>query len=312
MDPYIVAANQLGSLSLEEASSPISASALKEKKRKLASDDSGLSDPKRHKVDDNATYFSLADAQAKAEEDAEAERLLPGYIAELQQWRDDMPVVKTRSLLPFDWHFKPLVEVLLRCPALFDLWMEAVAAGDQLFERTSKSAFGYLVPLDFVGMPVHAVTGGAPPVRRLDRPRHLRRASYHSRRKGRLLDSLQKRITTESPGMAQQSPCNQRRQPVLPRTSRSLSVASVAPTQEYGGDGVNQDGEQVGLNIIPDDFLSLPLSRVLTLIPRLREVLERAGIGSLGFYGIREGRGAPPNQSVFGHPENGSDHGEKS
>ncbi|KAK7966674.1 uncharacterized protein PG986_000951 [Apiospora aurea] len=293
MNPYIVAANQLGSLSLEEAPSPTSGSALKEKKRKLAGDDTGLSDAKRNKVDDNAASFSLADAQAKAEEDAEAERLLPGYIVELQQWRDDMPVVKTESLLPLNWHFKPLVEVLQRCPALFELWIEAAASGDQLFEPTSKSAFGYLLPHDFVGMPIHAVTEEHPRFEDLiDRGifdgRIITRdvqddfwIRYRSESRQKVQGWLNTLLATYNDDS-----------PSSPRTSPSLPVASVAPTQEYGGGGVNQGGEQVGLNIIPDDFPSLPLSRVLTLIPRLREVLERAGIGGLGFYVTREGRGA--------------------
>ncbi|KAK8034448.1 hypothetical protein PG993_009443 [Apiospora rasikravindrae] len=287
MDPYIVAANEFSSLSLEEVSSPTSALALKEKKRKSPGDGSGVSGVKRQKVHDNAAYFSLAEAQAKADEDEEAEQLLPGYVADLKRWRDGMPVAKTKSQLPFNWHFKPLLEVLRRCPALFDLWVEVVASGDQLFERTPTSAFGYLLPRDFVGMSVFAVTEKHPRFEDL-----IDRGVFE----GRI-------ITRDSKDDFWIRYRSQSRQKVrgwlnnLPATwdsppstsaSTSLSVASVASTQVYDVGRVNQGGEQVSLNIIPNDFLSLSLSRVLTLVPRIREVLEGVGIG--GLYGTSEGR----------------------
>ncbi|KAK8038100.1 hypothetical protein PG994_014867 [Apiospora phragmitis] len=276
-----VAAN--GFSSLEEVSSPGSASALGEKKRKLARDDSGLSDVKRQKVDDRANDFlSLADAKAKTEAEAQTERLLPGYIAELQKWRDNMPVEAVRNQLPLNWHVKSLLEVLLICPALLDLWMEAVASGDQLFESASGCPFRYLLPDDFKGMTVYEVTAGQPRFEDLiTRGIVVGRLITHDPQDEIWIQPVRHAIWKVRAWLSNF--------PATLDSPYSYWARQRAPsTQEYHDDSVNQEGEQDSVNMISSNFLSLSLRNALTLIPALYEVLEVINIGGLE-YGSGEG-----------------------
>lgn len=145
-----IAAN--GLYSRGEVSFTNYASSMGGKKRRLVSDDgSGPSDAKRYKVDDSTIDLKMPEIMAD-------QSLLPSYIAKLQRWRDSLPFRAIRNELPLSWHEKPLLDVLQECPVILDLWVEKVAHGDWVFERTLRNPLAHFLPQDFADTPTWIVT----------------------------------------------------------------------------------------------------------------------------------------------------------
>ncbi|KAK8136351.1 hypothetical protein PG984_004291 [Apiospora sp. TS-2023a] len=252
-----IAASGLGSWT--EVSLPNYAS----KKRKLGSDEgSDLSEAKRHKVDDQA------------------------YIAKLQRWRDSLPFKAVRNELPLGWHTKPMLEVLQACPVLLDLWMKKVARGEWLFERNLRHPHGYFLPQDFKGLPTWAVTEAHPRFEDLITcgvnggqiitydPEDMAWFGHwrHAREKAwRWIHGLPPTLSD----------------PYSARTSvPSVVWSSEASTQRNGNDDLaDQDSDVDGINLVPNNFLSLSPSQALALVPALHETFDGLDIKRLAFRG---------------------------
>ncbi|KAK8030852.1 hypothetical protein PG990_000586 [Apiospora arundinis] len=214
------------------------------------------------------------------------------YVAELKEWRDDnmvRPGDKVRNRLPSNWYLRPVLDIIDACPAFLDLWIEAVASGDELFCPTRWCPSGYFLPHDLLGMTFWGLTDEHPRFEDLlvsgifrgrlvvDDPddrewleSYLQNLENAEQRVRAWLNNLPHPLQMDDPFLP--LPWKAPHLPVKPDASTS--------TQKHGN---TNGGEGTEANVIPDNFKNLSLPQCLAIIPAAHEALEQAGLDGFAY-----------------------------